>query len=80
MKCMFLNLMLCMVSLHLNKCKTVLIHFCLQLELELFPFDSISNVVGCVAGQTLGIELLDFFGHQYQMLPITYHNSDIAFL
>ena len=63
MKCMFLNLVLCMVTLPLNKCKTVLICFCLQLELELFPFVTISNVAGCVAGQILGIELLNSFGH-----------------
>ena len=80
MKCMFLNLMLCMVSLPLNKCKTVLIYFHLQLKLELFPFDIILNVAGCVAEQIPGIELLISFGHQYQMLPISYHNKDIAFL
>ena len=68
-----------MVPLLLNMCKTTLVYFHPQLELELFSFD-ISNVAGCVDGQILGIELLNFFGHQYHMLPISYHNKDIAFL
>ena len=47
--------------------KTALAYFHLQLGLELSTFDLISNVVGCVAGQIPGIELLNSFGHQYQM-------------
>ena len=54
-------------------CKTTLVYFHIQLELEVFPFDIISNVAGCVAGQILGIDLLNFFDHQYQMFPISYH-------
>ena len=56
-----------MAFLLINVCKTALLHFHLQLKLELFPFDTISNVAGCVAGQIPGIELLNSFGHQYQM-------------
>ena len=55
----------------LNMYRTVLVHFHLQLEFGLFPFDIISNVAGCVDGQILGIELLDSFGHQCQKLPIS---------
>ena len=77
---MFLNLVVCMVSLLLNIYKTTLLHFHLQLELEWLLFDIISNVAEYVAEQILGIELLNSFGHQYQMLPISYHNKDIAFL
>ena len=57
-----------------------LVYFHLQLELEMSPFDIISNVAGCMAEQIPGIELLNFFDHQCQMLPISYHNKDIAFL
>ena len=77
---MFLNLVLYMVSLPLNMCKTTLVHFHLQLELRLFPFDIISNVAGCLDGQILGIELSNFFGHQCQMLPISCCNKDITSL
>ena len=79
MKYMFLNSVLCMASLLLNMYKTALVNFHLQLGLELFPFDIISNVAVCAAGQIPGIELLNFFDQQYQMLPISYHDKDIAF-
>ena len=61
-------------------CKTALVHFHLQLEHELFLFDIISTVAECVARQIPGIELLNSFGHQCQMLPISYHNKDIAYI
>ena len=68
-----------MVSLLLNMCKIALVYFHLQLELEIYPFNIISNVAGCVAEQIQEIKLLNFFDHQCQMLPISYHNNDIAF-
>ena len=80
MKHMFLNSVLYIVSLLLNMCKTALVYFHLQFELELSPFDTISNVARCVAGQIPGTELLNFFDHQYQILPISYYNEDITFL
>ena len=46
---------------------TALVHFHLQLELELFPFDIILSAAGYAGGEILGIGLLNFFGHQYQM-------------
>ena len=60
MKYMFIGFLL------VHVCKTALVHFHLLLELELFPFDMESSVARCVAGQLPGIELLNFFGHQYQ--------------
>ena len=65
MKYMFLNLVLYMASLLVNMYRIALVHFHLKLELELFTFGTISGVAGYVAGQILGIELLNFFGHQY---------------
>ena len=44
------------------------------------PFDIISNAVVCMVEQILGIELLNFFGHQCQMLSISFHNKGITFL
>ena len=64
---MFLNLMLYMASLLVNMYRTAFVHFHLQLELELFPFGTISDVAGYAGGQILEIELLNFFGYQYQM-------------
>ena len=63
----------------LNMYKIALVYFHLQLELELSPFDIISDAVGCMVEQILGIELLNFFDHQCQMLPISYHNKGTAF-
>ena len=60
--------------------KTELVYFHLQLELELSPFDIMSNATGCIIEQIPGIELLDFFGHQCQMSPISYHSKGIAYL
>ena len=71
MKYMFLSSVLYMLSLLLNMCKTALVYFHLQLELELSPFNIISNVAGCVAGQILEIELLNFFDNEYQIIPIS---------
>ena len=64
---MFLNSVLCRASLPVSVYLTALVHFHLQLELELFPFDTMSGVVGYAGGQTLGIQLFNFFGHQYEM-------------
>ena len=80
MKYMFLNLMLCMASLPLNMYKIELVYFHLQLKLELSTFDIMSNDVGCMVEQILGIELLDFFDHQCQISPISYHSKGAAFL
>ena len=80
MKYMFLNSVLYIVSLLLNMCKIALVYFHLQLELELSPFDIISNAAGCMDVKIPGIELLNFFGHPCPMLPTSYHNKDIAFL
>ena len=55
-KYMFLSLGLCRASLPVNMCMTVLIHFHLQLGLELFPFDIILNAAGYAGEQTPGIE------------------------
>ena len=66
-RCMFLNVVLYMASLFVNMYRTALVYFHLQLELELSPFDTISDVAGYVGGQILEIELLNFFDYQYQM-------------
>ena len=60
--------------------KIILFYFHLQLGLELSPFDIMPNAVGGMVEQILGIELLNFFDCQFQMLPISYHNKGIAFL
>ena len=80
MKYMFLSLMQCKVSLFLNMCETESVHFCLQLELGLFPFDRMSDAAECKAGQIMGIELLGFYDHKCRRLLISCHNKDIAFL
>ena len=58
-KYIFLNLKLYKASLPANVCTTAFVH--------LFPVDIVSNVANCVGEQILGIELLNFFGHQCQM-------------
>ena len=60
MKYMSLNLEVYMLSLFLHMYKIVLVYFHLQLELELSPFETMSNAVGCMVEQILGIELLEF--------------------
>ena len=45
--------MLFMASSLVNMYRTALVHFDLLLELELFPFDIILDVAGCVAEQIL---------------------------
>ena len=64
-----------MVSLLSNKYKIALVYFHLQLELS--PFDKMSHAVGCMVEKILGIQLLNFFSHQCQMSPISYHNKGI---
>ena len=64
---MSLSLDLYRIPLSKNACMIVLVHFYPQLELVLSPFDTVSNAVDLVGGQTLGIKLLNSFGHQYQM-------------
>ena len=53
---MFLNSKLYRVSLSVAVCMIVLVHSCLQLELELFPVDIISDVLDLLGEQRLGIE------------------------
>ena len=57
----------------------MLVYFHLQLELDLSPFDIMSNAAGCMVKQIPGIKILDFFDHQCQMSPISYHSKGTAF-
>ena len=63
---MFLNSKLYRASLSAHVCMIVLVHSCLQLELELSQVGIISNAVVLVDEQRLGIELSNSSGHQYQ--------------
>ena len=52
----------------------------LQLELELFPFDTMLDAAVCTVEQVLKIELSDVLDNQCQMSLISCQNKGIAFL
>ena len=56
MKYMFLNSMLCMIYLFSSMCMIEPVCSYLQLELELFPFDTVSDATECMVGQILKTE------------------------
>ena len=63
-----------MVFLPVGMCMIVPFHFHPQLELGQLLADMVLDV-DYVDVQILGIGLLNFIGHLYQMWPFSYHNT-----